>query len=153
MFSGRQTIGWFGEKLKDLEGLVEMIRVAVVEEIPKSWGPPGTAGDPLEILSAVSKLYEGCSALIEWEADVRMIHPPTGLLPIKEAMSGSAADIFHQVEPLLTQLDQALEKARRHDGREPLNVLVAVKFDFPRSKRVVAAMVEAQLNVAEWLDA
>jgi hypothetical protein len=129
-----------------------MIRVAVVEEIPQSWGPPGTPGDPLQILSAVNKFYEGCSALIEWEADIRMAHPPEALSPVKEAMSGSAADIFHQVEPLLIQLDEALEKAQQHAGPEPLNVLVTITFAFPRAERVVAAVAQANLNMADWLD-
>lgn len=98
-------------KFADLSKILHMMAKVVNEEIPKSWGPPGVAGNPYEIKEAVDKLYAACLAAFDWELEMRSLEPPDDFQYLSELMKGCSKVMFDsmkelpfkQEEPFLTE--------------------------------------------------
>jgi hypothetical protein len=105
---GEEFIKWATMRIQDLISLVKLFQVAVTEEIPASWGPPGVAGDPLEIKRAVNRVDSACRELLEWESELRYIVPPPAFTRLKELMAGCTAQAFNQIESLPAKLLEPL---------------------------------------------
>jgi len=101
---GRDFISWVSARCKDLENLVRLIKLTVEEELPRSWGPLGVAGDPIEILRAVNKLSDACTELVNWEIDLRSIIPPSAFVKLQEQMKGWTSQLISEVERLVEEL-------------------------------------------------
>lgn len=103
-------LNWIASKCTDLSSLIDLLKTAVTEEIPKSWGNPGEPGDPLKIKCAVGKVVSGCNELLEWESDLRSVVPPSSFTPLKQKMAGWTLQSFEQIEDLPEKLLKPFEQ-------------------------------------------
>ncbi|MGA2600547.1 MAG: hypothetical protein ABSH09_26570, partial [Bryobacteraceae bacterium] len=77
--SGPDYMSWLHEKMDEMTPWIQQIGDAVSQRLPASWGKPGEAGDPLQILKATNEIISICQALLTWEHDIRSTAPPPKL--------------------------------------------------------------------------
>jgi hypothetical protein len=145
---GNQFIAWARPRLQDLVNLVGFLMVAVTEEIPASWGPPGEPGDPLEIKRAVDKTIYACEELLEWQSEIRSLYPPEPFVPLKGMMSDWAFPLFEQIAAIPDALVEPLE-----DPDAKGTYTVQVVFEAPANIDEVHAELDRLANHPEvWID-
>lgn len=147
---GPEFMRWIQAKWPEMEAATMLAVSAYRDELPKAFGLPGQSGEPLEILEAVNRIHAGCSALIEWEADVLCIHPPDGLEPVRAAMLGSTREILDAIASLPDQLAELICRARQHTGPGGLTLSLELIFKFSRVEQISAAM-ESVRGHPDWL--
>jgi hypothetical protein len=147
---GPEFARWIQAKWPEMEAATMLAVSAYREELLKAFGPPGQSGEPLEILEAVNRIHAGCSALIEWEADVLCIHPPDGLEPVRAVMLGSTRENLDEIASLPDQLSKLIHRAQEHTGPEPLALTIELNFKFSRAKQFMATM-EGLNGHPDWL--
>jgi hypothetical protein len=97
---GKEFLNWASLKFNDILSLGELIKVAITEEIPMSWGEPGVPGNQIEIKQAVDKIIEGCNELFELEAEIHYIKPPQCFLKSKQLLEGCSSQIISEINRL-----------------------------------------------------
>jgi hypothetical protein len=149
---GQEYMDYVQAKCTDCIAAVEMIKVAIEEEIPASWGAPGVSGDPMHILDAVNKVSGGCAALVDWEIDLASVHPPQSFVNLKDALRGTTQEIVNEFDPLPGLLTDAIQRAREHTGPEPLKVEINFALKWSRGEIFRKAIADARANLdpSEW---
>jgi|ERR1051326_1368791 hypothetical protein len=135
--SGREFSLWIGSKLEEFKSAANLIFAAYSKELPEGFGPAAQQGDPLAILEAVKRIYAGCAALIEWEADVICTHPPEGLEPMRVAMIGSTREVLDEMSTLSDRINTGIQRALEHTSSEPLVVNIELIFKFSRGEKII----------------
>jgi hypothetical protein len=134
-------LNWIASKCTDLSSLIGLLKTAVTEEIPKSWGKPGEPGDPLEIKRAVGKVVSGCNGLLEWEFDLHSVVPPSSFTSLKQKMAGWTLQSFEQIEDLPKKL---LKPFERPDPKGQYDIELV--FEPPSNIEEVMAEIERMQN-------
>lgn len=145
--NGPDFLNWASSKSADLSSLIDLLKTAVTEDIPMSWGKPGEPGDPLEIKLAVNKVVSACNELLEWEAELRSVIFPDPLIPLKQMMAGWTSQAFGQIEGLPSKLLEPFEQP------EPKGkYVIEIVFDPPSNIDEVMAEIERLKDQPEkWL--
>ncbi len=137
---GTEFMRWVEAKWPEMEAATYLTVAAYQEELPKAFGIPGQHGEPSEILRAINRIEAGCSALIEWEADVLCVHPPDGLEPLRAAMLGSTREILDEISSVPDRLAEMISQARQHTGPGALHLTLELKFKFSRADQISSVM-------------
>jgi hypothetical protein len=147
---GEEYIRWFQSKFNDIEAIMHIITTSGETEIPASWGPPGKAGDPLEIQRAADILTSACNGLVDWEIEVGTVHPPEAFGRLKSLMQGLTSQILSEVERFADELGKVFELPNPEEGEHPINL----KFDFPENKiqEITNEAARLRRNTHEWID-
>jgi hypothetical protein len=117
------------EKMADIELLLPALAIVVKEEIPKSWGALGEAGDALEIKRAVDRLIKACNELVEWESDLISVHPPEIFEGVAKLMRGLTARMLSEIERFADELSKPFEQPNPA-GEYTISLI----FDFPEER-------------------
>ncbi len=148
---GREFSLWIRSKLEELKSATNLIFAAYGKELPKAFGPSGQPGDSVAILDAVKRIYAGCAALIDWEADVICTHPPETLEPVRAAMIGSIREVLDEVATLTDKISTGVERAREHTLSEPLVVKIELTFKFTRGEKIIEAFCQLEGH-PDWIN-
>ncbi len=84
-------------KTDDIISIVHLFENSA-KKLERSFGEPGVPGDPVEIKDAVDTLINGCKYLLDWEINLKYDIPSEEYADHKELISGSAYEIFQQLE-------------------------------------------------------
>ncbi|MCJ7648865.1 MAG: DUF4062 domain-containing protein [Candidatus Lokiarchaeota archaeon] len=93
-------------KFGDLSKILQMMSKIVNEEIPKSWGPPGVAGNPYEIKEAVDKLYAASLAAFDWELEMCSLDPPDDFQYLSSLMKGCGKVMYDSIKELPIKIEE-----------------------------------------------
>ena len=99
-----------------LAHLVGIANKVLNEEIPRSWGLPGVAGDPLEIKSAVDKLISVCKELVEWETEIRYALVPRPAQKLKQMMEGWTTQFLTEINSIHDKLTEPFKQQSNPTG-------------------------------------
>lgn len=140
---------WTGAKCSDLANLVGITNKVLNEEIPKSWGLPGVAGDPLEIKNAVDKLISVCQELVEWETEIRYALVPRPVQNIKQMMEGWTTQFLSEINSVHEKLTEPFKQQANPTGVISINLV----FEPPaRIDEVMAEIHRLQNNPEEMMN-
>ncbi len=137
-------IKFIASKCTDLSSLIGLLKTAVTEEIPKSWGEPRNPGNPIVIKRTVDKVVSGCNELFEWESDLHFVIPPNSFTILKQKMAGWTMQIFKQIEGIYEKLLKPFEQS---DPKGQYNIDII--FEQPSNINEVIAEIERIQNHPE----
>ena len=120
--------GWVQEKLNDLIKIVASLRPILEQDIYKSWGEPGVAGNEFEIKQAVDKLTFSCREMLHWELALNSELVPKIFQDLKQLMQGWAANIFHNLKEIPNEILDGIGKVEER-GVIRINVDLNLSFD------------------------
>lgn len=120
--SGQEFMDWASLKFDDIVSIVEMIKVAITEEIPISWGKPGEPGNQIEIKRAVDKIKEGCNELFELEAELLSLKPPQSFLKLRQILEGFSSQIISDITRLRDEIKTIFQQPNP-EGKYEINIV------------------------------
>ncbi|MGB3478061.1 MAG: ATP-binding protein [bacterium] len=141
-------LNWIASKCTDLTSLIDLLKTATTEEVPKSWGKSGEPGDPLDIKRAVGKVVSGCNELLEWESDLRSVIPPSSFTPLKQKMAGWTLQSFKQIEALPGKI---LKPFERPDPKGQYDIEIIFEPP-PNINEVMVEIAHMQNHPETWID-
>lgn len=145
---GHDLTAWLSSKCNDLISLVQLVNLALTEELRSSWGPPGKAGDAVEILRAVDKVILGCNELLNWEIDLRSVIMPKSFIELIEHMKGWTSELLIEVDKVPDELAKPFSQANP-SGQYTINLVFKAP---PSVTEFVAEVQRLSEHPEEWLD-
>lgn len=119
---GQEFIDWASLKFDDIVSIVEMIKVAITEEIPIAWGKPGQPGNQIEIKRAIGKIKEGFNELFELEAELLYLKPPQPFIRLKQILEGFSSQIISDVTILRDKIKTIFQQPNP-EGKFEINIV------------------------------
>lgn len=98
------------ERMIDLDKICDVLGITLNKEINSSWGPPGVAGNALEIKKATGRLISICEAIVEWESEISSVHPPEIFENLKAILQGTTASMLAEIECLINDMSKVFEQ-------------------------------------------
>lgn len=111
-------------KFGDLKKILNLVLKIINDEITKSWGPPGVAGNPYEIKEATDKLLAACLAAFDWELEICALDPPENFQYLNDLLKGGGKIIFDSIKELPVRLEEAYSVENLEHGT------YNIKFEF-----------------------
>jgi hypothetical protein len=147
---GKEYFSWVRSRLDDLLKLTSIFVTSIPAEIPASWGPPGQAGNPLEIQRAVNTLMSAFDALVDWEIELSAVNPPEPFERVKSLMQGLTAQFLDEVERLVEELNKVFELPNPQECEHKINLA----FNFPESKiqEITNEIKRLARNADDWIE-
>lgn len=87
-YSVKEFIEWFQNTSADMLRIVDIAKMLYLEEMEKSWGPPGKPGSIYHIKSFADNIASLCGELLEWEIVLQSIVAPDELQQVPKLMKG-----------------------------------------------------------------
>jgi len=109
MLNDEQSKVWIQLKVGDMITIVELINVAVNEEIPLSWGPSGIPGNPVEISRAVYRIVTAGNAMLNWETDLRFTQCSERFERIRTLMQNWTYSFINELTKIHTTISARLQ--------------------------------------------
>lgn len=135
------TPNWFSDKLEEMSRISEAFTELINNEIKRSWGAPGVAGDDLDIVTTSRLLGEACMATLSWEESVRFTQVGDIFKDIHHLYQGIAGTFLDQAEKIPKFLSDTIEQ-KPAAGTYELNL----KFELPEdwAESIAAAVARAK---------
>lgn len=146
--TGREYLSWVQAKVEDIVSLFNVIKTAFSEELVASWGAPGEPGDPIEIKMAVDKIITACNDMLEWEIDLKAVHPPEAFNRLKELMSGYTFMYFDEIEQMPDRLIEPF-KQPNPEGKITINLLLD---ENPITDELIKESKRLAANPDDWIE-
>lgn len=144
---GSEYLDWIGRKIDEPGDFVQVIKVAMEEELAAACGKPGEPGNPIQILRAVNRMMTACQSLHEWELELNSLRPPPNLQALAESLQGITQVIVDDLQRLPNGISNALEgtwTGTRH-------VTLCVEFSSPPQFEKFRAEIQRVREHPEWL--
>jgi hypothetical protein len=115
LFRPRKPLGaieyldWIGHKVSEPIDFVQIIKVAMEEDLSAACGKPGEQGNPIQILRAVNKMTNACQAILEWELELNSLRPPSKLQGLGKTLQGITLGVVEDLNRVPQDLSKALE--------------------------------------------
>lgn len=146
--TGSEFLNLTQAKCQDLISLVQILKLAVEERIPASWGPRGESGNPMEIKAAVDHIISGCEHLLDWEQEMRSIIPPSSFSHLKEMMIGWTASTLDALDCIPEQVEEILQNPSPSG-----TYVVPVVFSGPQNvDEMLVELERLRESPSEWID-
>ncbi len=120
-------LDWSREKNQDFTNLISYFKVVAEEELIKSFGDLGVAGDEFEILKACNLFKKGYDGIIAWELDLWRTIFPTELKSLKHTMQGWPKQMLYE----MGKIHQEITKPFLIDPKPEGTFRINLKFDSP----------------------
>lgn len=147
---GRDYMAWAGDKFPEVTGALAKIKSVLEEDITSSWGALGEAGDPKQILEAITEMDRALVALIALESDIFRTHGPEATTSVREALLGMSSSVVDPLRTVPQMLLDAVERARGHKGEDgPLTLNLNVKFEFAKATLFDEALKNMQMRMTQ----
>ncbi|MEI9996408.1 MAG: hypothetical protein WDM91_17555 [Rhizomicrobium sp.] len=104
--AAEQMADWNRARMDDLVGQIGALKKLATVELAEAFGPPGTPGDELKILSTCNLLAESCERLLEWEETVRFATLPQSFKEYRSILIGAGARFFRVVYRIPQEMAQ-----------------------------------------------
>jgi Predicted nucleotide-binding protein containing TIR-like domain len=127
-YSDEELKTWMQEAIVDLQKLINLFFKAFAEELTKSFGEPGVAGNILEIKKAVDLHISLSKELLEWEFRLQSIEPPDELKEVKELMKGSSKIIFNEINKIPSEINRVIEEYLAGEIKNKITINFDTKF-------------------------
>ena len=145
---GREFTDWARDRIKDIERLFHIIEITTAEEIPKSWGPKGQAGDPAEIKLAVDRLAKACDGLLDWEVEFASVNPPSAFSTIREKMCGWTVNVISEMQRLPEEIAKPL-RSPNPQGQFVIDLAIRA---FPNAQETRAEFKQLLDHPEAWIN-
>jgi len=153
LFKPRRPIGaaeyvdWFAHKMDEPVAYVQIMKVAMEEDLMAACGKPGEPGNPIQILHAVNRMINACQSLLDWEMEIESLRPPDHLQALGQSLQGITFGVIQDLKRVPEDLSKALEGSWtgvRH-------VTVAFTLSTPPQLLKFQAEIEKVNKHPEWL--
>lgn len=147
LVTGIQYFDLIRHKIEEPMTLVNIIKVAMDEELTAAFGKPGEPGDAMGILRAVNKMVGACHSLLEWELELNSLAPPSKLQNLGRALKGLTLVVINELKRLPDEISKAL------DGTWTGVRTVHIKLTFPSPPQLekFQAEIKKASEHPEWL--
>ena len=146
--NGKEFLDWNSMSRNDLLSLIEILTIAVKEEIPASWKGDGTYADPLEIKLAVDKVISACNSFLEFEIELRFILPPEAFLQLKKLLTGWTLEYLNQLDKIPTNIFKIFSRSTLKD-----KYAIKIVLDEPASlQQAMAELRRLTNNPQLWIN-
>lgn len=85
--TGEEFFNWFSTTIVSIRAFIDHFSKCL-DELKKSFGPPGVAGKPIEIKNAVERFVLLCKELLSIECELYSVNPPDELMHVKDRLKG-----------------------------------------------------------------
>ena len=146
--SGKEFLDWNSLSCNDLLSLIEMLTIAVTEEMPASWKGDGACADPLEIKRAVDKVISACNGFLELEIELRFILPPEVFLQLKQLLTGWTLEYLNQLDKIPANIFKIFSQSDLND-----KYTIKIVLDEPASlQQAMAELKRLTNNPQLWIN-
>lgn len=142
--SAADAVAWMQTSIARVTAIVEDFSRTVREQLVRSWGPPGTPGNELEIEAACEKIVECAARAVDWKrAALRMPLPPA-FAEFQQVISTGLDPFMEQI----MRLPDALSEVPEHEGQGTynINMTIDVPPDFNRRVDLAAKKAMSELE-------
>jgi hypothetical protein len=131
------------DEFDKLKTLVTDTAPIIERDVQSSWGKPGEAGDPLQILRAVDRLASSCQQFIDWEIEVRSVAVVASFAPAIAAFQGIARSVLNNIISFPHELNRVVTGARAGVVNQKISL------DFVTPPQIARAAAEIE-KVSQW---
>ena len=110
----------------DMGNIASALNPALIQ-IPPTFGPPGVAGNPVEIRAACKRVAALIDAAVDWETQLRFIRVSEKFQPLFESLRNSTSEIFDQLALVAPGIRSGVEKAMAEPGNHTICVQLELK--------------------------
>ena len=144
--SGREFLDWNSVSCKDLLSLIELLTIAVKEEVPASWNGNGEPVNPLVIKRAVDKVNSACNDFLEIE--LRSLILPEAFYRLKQLLTGWTLEYVNQIDKISDQLFKIFDQPDLED-----KYTIKIVLDEPVNlQEAMAELKRVTDNPQLWID-
>lgn len=121
----KETFKFIRSTLESYQSFIEQFKLCL-EELTTAFGPPGIAGNALEIKKAIDHTIAVCKATIALEFEINSLSMPTGLEEIKPLMKGWSKSVIEAVASFPDQLHNMVRSAKNGEKVTPINFILTM---------------------------
>lgn len=104
----RDTLNYIQDLFSDLTNIITASAQVLEQQLTPAFGPPGVAGDAVQIKRACDNLYSLFLALYEWEMDIRFVRPHEVFEGVFSGMHGWTAELLQEFRRIPREIDELL---------------------------------------------
>lgn len=101
-----QFFKWMPDKMQEVGAICQSIPLDLLNV---AWGKPEQPGNALQILQAVNKIIDSCTALLDWELEVASIELPVALRALPATLRGSTTGFISEIKHFADQISKATQ--------------------------------------------
>lgn len=91
---------WVSDKLEEVSKISQAFDKLLNKEFSRAWGPPGTAGSAMYIVTTCRLFSEVCASALAWEESVRFARVDERFKEVCNLLAGITATLLDQVEKM-----------------------------------------------------
>lgn len=91
---------WVSDKLEEVSKISQAFEKLLNKEFSRAWGPPGTAGSAMDIVTTCRLFSEVCASALAWEESVRFARVDECFKEVCDLLAGITATLLDQVEKM-----------------------------------------------------
>lgn len=91
---------WVSDKLEEVSKISQAFEKLLNKEFSRAWGPPGTAGSAMYIVTTCRLFSEVCASALAWEESVRFARVDERFKEVCNLLAGITATLLDQVEKM-----------------------------------------------------
>lgn len=119
----RDTLNYIQDLFSDLTNIITASTRVLERQLTPAFGPPGVAGDAIQIKRACDNLYSLFLSLYEWEMDVRFVRPHEVFEGVFSRMHGWAGELLQEFRRIPKEIDELLS-APNLTGQHGINLVI-----------------------------
>ena len=104
----KETLNYIQDLFSDLTNIITACAKVLEHQLTPAFGPPGVAGDAIQIKRACDNLYSLFLALYEWEMDVRFVRPHEVFENLFSRMHGWTNELLQEFRRIPKEIDELL---------------------------------------------
>lgn len=104
----RDTLNYIQDLISDFTNVIKASVKVLEHQLTPAFGPPGVAGDAIQIRRACDNLFSLFLALYEWEMDIRFVRPHELFENLFLRMHGWTSELLQDFRRIPKELDELL---------------------------------------------